>query len=246
MRKLLVALTLLTVSTTSFAQENTDPVSVTNKPPKPYVAKSGDHFMFQLSYDNWLNTPDSITSHIKGFSRGLNVYVMLNKPFKSNPKFSIAGGVGVSSSNIVFKKMNVEIGSSNPTLQFISTDSSDNYKKYKLSTTFLEIPLEFRFTSNTSNPNKAVKAAIGLKVGTLVNAHTKGKVLRDKTGNVIHNYTEKINTKGYFNSTRFAATARVGYGIFSLFGSYNLSQMFKTGVGPDTRLLQIGLCVSGL
>lgn len=245
MRKLMVALLFLSASSATLAQETPNPL---NSPKKPsaYISRAGDHFMFQLSYDNWLGTPDSIKSHIKGLPRGINVYVMLSKSFKSNPKFSIAGGVGVSSSNIYFKKMNVDIGSGNPTLQFTPTNGTDNYKKYKLSTTFVEVPVEFRFSSNPSYPNKSVKAALGIKFGTILNAHTKGKTLRDSTGATIHNYTQKINTKGYFNSTRIAATARVGYGVFSIFGSYNLSSMFKTGVAADVRLLQVGLCISGL
>lgn len=245
MRKLMVAFLLFAATSTGFAQEKTTS-STSPKNPAPYISRAGDHFMIQLSYDNWLGTPDSIKSHMKGFQRGFNMAVMLNKSFKSNPKFAIAGGIGVSSSNIYFKKMNVDIGSGNPTLRFIPTNSTDNFKKYKLSTTFIEVPLEFRFSSNPSTPNKSVKAAVGIKIGTILNAHTKGKTLRDSTGATLHNYTEKITTKGYFNSTRFAATARVGYGVFSLFGSYNLSSMFKTGVAADVRLLQVGLCISGL
>lgn len=245
MRKLMVALLLLSASTATLAQETTK----SQKSPKNTsynISRAGDHFMLQLSYDSWLGTPDSISSHIKGFQRGINVAVMLNKSFKSNPKFGIAGGLGVSSSNIYFKKMNVELGSGNKTLQFIPTDGTDNFKKYKLSTTYLEVPVEFRFSSNPSNPNKSVKAALGIKFGTIVNAHTKGKNLRDSSGVTTHNYIQKINTRGYFNSTRIAATARIGYGVFSIFGSYNLSSMFKTGVAADIRLLQIGLCISGL
>jgi len=245
MRKLMVAVWLIGASLFASAQES----GSSSKPPKKsttFTSRAGDHFMFQLSYDSWLGAPDSIKSHMKGFQRGLNVAVMLNKPFKSNPKFSIAGGVGISSSNIFFKKMTVGIGSSTPTLPFTATDSISSYKKYKLSATYIEIPLEFRFSSNPSDQNKSVKAAIGFKIGTVLNVHTKGKTLKDANGNVIHNYTEKITTKGYFNSTRLAATARVGYGIFSLFGSYYLSPIYKTGVAADINLLQIGLCISGL
>ena len=38
--------------------------------------KAADHFMVELGYDNWANTPDSI--HIQGFNRSFNFYFMYN------------------------------------------------------------------------------------------------------------------------------------------------------------------------
>jgi hypothetical protein len=106
--------------------------------------------------------------------------------------------------------------------------------------------LELRFTNDPENQAKSIKGAVGIKIGTLVNAHTKGKILRDRAGNTINSNTEKVSSKSYFNTTRLAATARVGYGAFSLFGAYNLTTMFKDGVAEDIKLLQVGLTISGL
>lgn len=240
MRKLLVLVLAFFTTFSAFAQ---DPQ------PKKKIEipnRSGDHFMVQLAYNFWQGTPDSIDSHVSGFQRSANVYVMLNKPFKSDPRLSLGIGVGVGTSNMYFEKMNVEIAALTRTLPFVATDSTDNFKKYKVATAFMEVPLELRFTSNPETPNKAVKGALGIKVGTLVNAHTKGKELRDKRGNVVNAYTLKENTKRYFNTTRFAATARVGYGPFSIFGAYDFNGIFKDGVAADIKLLQIGLTISGL
>lgn len=240
MRKIsLFALVLLT-GLCAFSQ------TARQKKNKEILSRSGDHFMLQLSSDHWLGAPDSVKSYIKGFSRGLNVYVMYDQKFKADPRFSIAGGIGVGNSNIYFKKMTVDIASNRTVLPFTPTDSTNNYKKFKVSTSYLEIPVEFRFCSNPGTPNKAVKVALGIKLGTFLNAHTKGKTLRDPSGKTIYNSTDKVSDKTYFNSTRLAATARIGYGNFSLFGSYNLSTMFKAGTAADIKLLQVGLCVSGL
>jgi hypothetical protein len=240
MRKLFVLILAFVATLPAFSQE-TSPKKKFDLGNRP-----GDHFMVQLALNSWQGAPDSISSHISGFQRSANVYVMLDKPFKANPKFSIGVGVGVGTSNIYFKKMNVEIGASVPVLPFIATDTLSNYKKYKLTTAFVELPVELRFSGNPVTPNKSVKVAIGMKLGTLVNAHTKGKILRDKAGNTLNNYTVKTSSKSYFNSTRLAATARVGYGAFSLFGAYTLTGMFKDGVASDAKLLQVGLNISGL
>ena len=157
MRKLLVfVFTLASLSS----------ISQTKNKEKTLVNRAGDHLMLQLSSDHWTGVPDSISSHIGGLSRGANIYLMLDKPFKGNPKLSIGIGIGVGTSHIFFKKMMVDIESTNPILPFRAVDSVNNFKKYKLATSFLEVPLEFRFSSKPETPNKSFKFAIGVKVGS--------------------------------------------------------------------------------
>ena len=238
MRRLFTIVPALLITWCSFAQ---------TKKSFNLANRAADHFVIQLSSDRLLGLPDSISNHAKGLSRGLNVYAMIDKPFKSNPKLSIALGVGIGSSSIYFKRMFVDIAATSPTLPFVNQDTTAYYKKFKLSTSFLEIPLEFRYSSNPENPNKSTKIAIGIKGGTMLNAHTKAKELKNAAGGTVNGAIWKQNSKSYFNTTRIAATARVGYGIFSLFGSYTLTPMFKDGVAaPDVKTLQIGLQISGL
>lgn len=239
-----VIITLL-LAAPAFAQDSI-PTQTSNKKKFDLTNRPGDHLMIQLSSDHLTGMPDSINSHQSGFSRGLNVYAMLDKPFKGNQRFSLGIGIGVGSSNIVFKKMSIDIKSPKAQLPFIATDSSDHFKKYKLSASFLEVPLEFRFSSNPVNGGRSWKIAIGGKAGTLINLHTKGKTLQNKNNTTINSYTEKENTKRYFNGTRFMATARIGYGIFSLFGAYQLNSILKDAAGADMKLVQVGITLSGL
>lgn len=211
-----------------------------------FMARTGDHLMLQLTSDHWMGAPDSISSRMKGLARGLSVYVLLDQRFKSAPQWSVAFGVGVGTSGMYFDKMTVNLKSKTNTLPFNTVDSVQHFKKYKLATSYLEIPLELRFTANPETENKSIKAAIGVKVGTLLNVHTKGKNLQDVNGNTINSYTAKEGGKGFMNSTRLAATARVGYGNFSVFGSYQFTNIFKDGVAPEIKLFQVGLNFSGL
>ena len=211
-----------------------------------FMNRTGDHLMLQLTSDYWMGTPDSIDQRINGFARGANVYVMLDQRFKGAPQWSVAFGVGVGTSNMYFKNMVVDIKAKTNTLPFNVVDSINHFKKYKLTTAFLEIPLELRFTLKPLQEMKSFKFAIGGKVGTMLNVHTKGKTLLDKNGATLNTYTAKETGKGYFNSTRLAATARIGYGNFSLFGSYQFNNIFKDGVAGDVKLVQVGLNFSGL
>ena len=148
--------------------------------------------------------------------------------------------------DVAFKNVNIDLKSTATKLPFTPTDSTNHFKKYKLSLSYLEIPLEIRFSSNPADAGKSWKIALGIKGGTLINAHTKGKDLLNKNNLAINSYTEKENSKKYFSGTRFMGTARIGYGIFSLFGDYQLGNVLKDVAGPPMKLYQVGISLSGL
>jgi len=212
---------------------------------KETLERAGDHLMISLTSDHWSGAPDSISNRIKGLSRGLGFALMIDKPFKSDPHWSVAFGLGVNGSNMFFKKTSIDLKASGTVLAFRNVDSADHFKKYKLVTVFAEVPIELRYTFHPEK-DKSLKAALGVKVGTLINAHTKGKTLQNAAGNNINSYTLKESKKSFFNGTRIAATARLGIGSFSLIGTYSLTSLIKDGSGPDIKPWQIGLCISGL
>ncbi|MCZ2223591.1 MAG: PorT family protein [Chitinophagales bacterium] len=211
--------------------------------------RSSDHFMIQYGLDRWSGTPDSI--NVKGSSRHFNFYFMLDKPFKNSPKFSVAYGLGISSSNIFFNKNYVDVKSTSSLLPFRNfypgTDSS-YFNKFKLTTIFVEVPVELRYYSNPENTNKSIKAALGIKVGTILKAYTKGKDLLDKKGLSVYDnkFIEKQSDRKYFNGTKLALTARAGYGIFGIHFTYQITPFLKEGTGAEIRPYSIGLTISGL
>lgn len=236
----LIAISILIV-TCVFAQDSTK--SGSKKIPN-LRGRANDHFLLQLGVTNWAGRSDSL--HTKGLSRSFNMYFMFDFPFKSNPRLSVGIGVGVGTDNIYFSKTYIGIKDVTSYIQFQDVSDTTHFKKYKLGTAVLEAPLELRFSSHPETPNKSFKVALGIKGGLLLNAHTKGKTWQSSTGTTLIAYTEKQTSKRFFNSNRFQATARVGYGVFSLFGSYQLNPVFKQGVGPDVRPYTIGLTLSGL
>lgn len=239
MKRIVIALALLITGAAALAQES--------KPPKKDWSKvdlskrPADHFMIQFGYAGWSGTPDSIKT--KGLSRSFNMYLLFDFPFKTNPKLSIALGPGIGTDNIFFENTYIDI--KNRRQAEFSRDTVNKYKKYKLQTGYLEVPVEFRYSSNPANMNKSFKFAIGAKIGTAIDAKTKAKVDLDKNGD--GGYTYKVKDKKFFNGTRIAAIARVGYGNISLFGSYTFTEFFKEGSGPQgIRPFTIGLSLSGL
>jgi hypothetical protein len=214
------------------------------KTPINLANRANDHFLLQLGYTGWAGAPDSVNT--SGFSKSFNVYFMFDFPFKTNPKLSMAFGPGIASDHIKFSKTFVGIKEQTSTLQFRDVSDTNNFKKTKLATVYLEAPIEFRYTADPMNSDKSFKFAIGVKVGTMLKAYTRNKTLQTASGGTINDYLVKEYSKKYFNTTRLIGTARVGLGHFSLYGSYQVTSLFKEGVAAEIRPYTIGLTLSGL
>lgn len=239
MKKIFLFSIAISISLLSIAQD-----TINNDKPV-FIPSTKDQLMIQLGYAGLANKPAAI--NMKGISRTFNVYFLFDFPFKSNPKLSAAIGPGISTSNYYFDRMHIDIaGINNNELVFTDLSDTSHFKKFKLMTTYLEAPVELRYTSRPEDPGKSLKFAIGAKVGTLLSASTKGKTFQTRNESTINTYTVKEKSKRFFNTTRISATARVGYGAFSLFGSYQLNNFIKDGQGPDMKPFMIGLTISGL
>jgi hypothetical protein len=243
MKKILLLFVCAALLTTLHAQQNPEP----KKKKKETIDLSGranDHLLIQLGYAGWGGQPDSINNG--GFSKSFNMYLMFDFPFKTNPKLSIALGPGISSDHIKFSKTFVDVKGTTTTLRFINQSDTNHFKRTTLSISYLEIPVEFRYTADPLNSGRGLKLAIGAKVGTMINAHTRNKELQNKGGGLLNSYLMKESSKRYFNTTRLSVTGRLGWGHFSLYGTYQVSSLFKTGVAADIHPYSIGLTLSGL
>jgi hypothetical protein len=241
------ALALVTV-TTAFAQND----STTNSKKKDWSKvklgrRANDHFMVQIGYDGWAAAPDSIS--IQGLSRSFNFYFMFDMPFKTDPRFSVGAGLGIGSSNIFFHNQFVDVastGNSANTLAFTDQSGGNHYKKFKLVSTYLEVPVELRFAIDPENTNKSWKFALGVKTGLLLSTYTKAKDLENNANQIINTYIQKESSKKFFNGARIVGTARISYGVFGIFGQLQATSFIKSGAGPAVYPFSIGICFSGL
>lgn len=230
MRISLLLLASVLFSLPVLAQDQAPPILSPKKPSRDFV-------MLQFTYDGWANTPDSVK--VGGLSRGFNAYLCYDFPIKQT-HFSFATGIGIGTSSMFFKDQELILTDSGQTAaRFIP--ERENYSKYKLTTAYAEAPFELRFFSNKDNRNKGFKAAIGMRVGLLMAAHTKGN--RTENGSKL---TEKVQSKDFLDKWRYGATVRLGYGNFSVMGAYNFNSVFRDGVGPSVTPYSIGICLTGL
>ena len=241
--KQILGMLMLMISLSAVAQDKKAKVKVQEPKAskvKPDYSKidlskrASDHFMLQFGIAGWGNK-DANNITTKGFNRSFNGYFLFDFTFKSNPHLSVAVGPGVGSDNIYFDNMSVDLNTRNGAT--FRRDTITQYKKNKLETSFLEAPIELRYSARPDNMNKGW-------IGTLVGAKVKSKVDLDASGT--GGYISKEKDKRYLNTTRFALTARAGLGNLSFFGTYTVTSFFKEGLGPSVRPFSFGLALSGL
>jgi len=213
------------------------------------TGRPADHLVFQFGTDTWTNRPDSVNLG-GGLSRHFNLYFMYDKPFATNPKYSVAFGAGVGTTNIFFdNRTYVDVKSPSKTLPFRKLDATSNhFSKFKVTTVYFELPVELRYFSDPAHPGKSWKAAAGFKLGTLLKAYSKGKNMVNNNGSSINGkgYIQKEQNKRFFNATDIALTGRAGYGIFSLDVGYQLNGVLRDGYGPLMNKFSVGITISGL
>jgi len=112
---------------------------------------SKDHFLIQLGYGPWTQKPDSINT--KGIPFSFNFYLMMAFPFPGNKRYSVAIGAGVGTDDQYFDKTYVDVsGQNSRKLTFTDVSDTTHFKKTKLKTTYLDAPVELRFSSNPERP----------------------------------------------------------------------------------------------
>jgi len=244
MKKVILSLlTILLFSGLAEAQ-----TTATEKKMADLSSRPADHFMIQFGADSWVGGPDSVKT--SGIGRHFNIYFMLDKPFRTNNKYSLAYGVGFATNNqYIDKGTFVDLSQVANSIRFRTLDSlASRYDKQKVATVYLQVPAEIRYYSNPANPAKSWKLAAGVKVGLLFKGYTKMKDYQTSSGTSFYGktYVQKVSNKRFFTSNDVTLTARAGYGLLSLNVGYTVTPVIRDGYGPSFNRLSVGLSISGL
>lgn len=105
----------------------------------------------------------------------------------------------------------------------IMLDPGEPLKKSKFSTVYFKVPLLFEVQIPTDHKRLNISAG---PVGAIKLWSYSTMVFEDK---------EKVKSDDDFNLNllRYGATARIGYENITLYGTYYLTPLFKTGKGPE-------------
>lgn len=168
---------------------------------------------------------------LRGINQGASVYSMFNFQFENTPHFASIG-LGYTGHNFYIKGA------------YLSTPYGDvaefenvlyDYERSKINTNYIDIPVEVSFKIKNQ-----FKISAGFKFGILAYGKSKyvGELYNDdKTWRV---KCGKINN---LEKYVYSVTLRAAYKSVHLFMSYQFSDTFKKGYGPEIKPISIGIGV---
>lgn len=158
-------------------------------------------------------------------------------------KFRISAGLGIESNNFRFRN-NTTISRAGDLTRFdLDTANGKIFEKNKLTLTYLYLPLMLEFRSNPWKPSQSFNLSAGAEIAYLLQSYTKQVISEGTTTQYF-----KVFEQRDFNLAPFKASliARVGYGNFSLFVRYGLTDMFRnTPANPQAQSFMAGFTVIG-
>ncbi len=110
-----------------------------------------------------------------------------------------------------------------------------NYRKNKITANYITAPLLIGYNTNPRS-KKHFFIAAGFIGGLNIGAHSK-QVFD------MHGQTNKNKVEDDFNLEpfRYDATLRFGFRSFTLFANYSLSELFRSGMGPELHPFSFGI-----
>jgi hypothetical protein len=196
---------------------------------------------FGINTNGFLNADDKIAiGDAAGFleldharSIGFN-FNLVEKRFPIFREYvGLTTGLGIQWNRFALKN-NVDVMVSADSTYGVENTTVD-FKKNVLRSTYLQIPLLLEITTNKDN-DKAWHISAGVVGGIRIGSSLKtkwedaGKTNKDK---VISNYN--------FNPFDAHATAIIGYGDINLYVNYGLTQVFEKDKGPNFSPVSAGI-----
>ncbi|TND09652.1 MAG: hypothetical protein FD123_1009 [Bacteroidetes bacterium] len=193
-----------------------------------------------LTRDNSIDLPeawrDMEIDNARSFAFAWNMHQHNFHLYKNY--INVGTGLGLEWNSYAFRE-NITLGINTPRLT--ATLDSINYAKNKLRTCFVNVPVMLDF--NTSeDEDRAFHLSAGVKFGYNVFRNRQVQKFYENDGD--DKEKRVIKDDYYVNPFRYSLMARVGYGDYTLFADYALSEMFRSAKGPQVTPFTVGLHIA--
>lgn len=144
-------------------------------------------------------------------------------------KFGMVAGMGLAFNNYNFDKQILLLNDSTP-INY-SIDTINKIKKNKLFITYLTVPVLFEYQYPVDDAK--LHFALGFIGSLRIITHQK---------QIFDNDEKYVKSKDFhLMPYKVEATARAGYGPFTLFANYSLTTLFENRKGPELYPVTVGL-----
>ncbi len=179
-----------------------------------------DQFYVGFSFNLLLNQPEGVSQN-NLISYG--IYLGFIKDLPINPKRTLALGIGLGY-GVNSYYSNLRAIQNGEDFQYILLDEDDAYKRNKIETHLLELPVQFRWRNSTATDYSFWRIYTGFKLGYVVGSRSKF-VTSDFKDSFYNTDTDNF---------RYGLTLNIGYNTINFHVYYGLNNLFEDNVpGPD-------------
>ena len=191
-----------------------------------------DQFYAGVTYNFLRNLPEDVEQ--RNLSYGLQGGFIKDIPVNWDRTFGLGIGLGYAINSYY---SNVRANKVNSGIEYELLDGTTSYKRNKIETHVIEMPLQIRWRNSTPEEYKFWRVYAGMKFGYVIGGRSK---FVDNTAKI-----------GFSNSDirdfHYGLTLNIGFNTFNIHSYYSLTSLFKEGVALpsgtplDLQPLQIGL-----
>ncbi|MFH0893109.1 MAG: DUF2807 domain-containing protein [Bacteroidota bacterium] len=120
-------------------------------------------------------------------------------------------------------------------------DTIRTYKKNKLNSVYLTVPLLFQFDTRKDKNGNTLHVSLGGYGSVRIAAHTKRMWLDNNEV-----YKPKSHDDYNLSTFRYGLMVRMGYGRWNVYATYALSEFFKSGQGPKLYPFSVGITLAAI
>lgn len=171
-----------------------------------------DQFYVGLTYNFILNKPNSVKQ--QNLSYGILGGFIKDIPLNKERDFALGLGLGYGVNSYY---TNLRAINSSPGIIYEDLNSSDSYKRNKLETHVIEVPLELRWRNSTPYEHRFWRIYAGIKFGYIVGS--RSKFVTDNSKDSFYN----ADTRNF----RYGLMLNVGYNTFNIHAYYALTDLFE-------------------
>lgn len=191
--------------------------------------KHQDHMLIDFGYETFTSRPGF--TNFQWYNNGLNIQLFYDKLFGQSG-FSGAIGVGFSTQSY-YSDAQIRRDTNATGLYSDWIKNPDPYNRNKVSTSWVEVPVELRYRSKLDDWGYRWKFSVGAKMGYLFDTHDKMVDLNN------------VKFKTYYfpdmNNLRFGLVARAGYGKVNFTTFFSLTEFFIPGRGPEMKQVSVAI-----
>ncbi|MBT8183496.1 MAG: PorT family protein [Eudoraea sp.] len=173
-----------------------------------------DQIYVGLTYNFLLNKPEDVTQ--SNLSYGLQGGIIKDIPINKRRNIGFGIGLGYAVNSYY---TNLKVTETNDGFQYRVLESGTSFKRSKIETHLIEMPLEFRWRNSTAEIYKFWRVYTGIKLGYVVGSRSKF-VSNEEKISFYNTDTENF---------QYGLMLNFGYNTFNVHVYYALNDFFEKG-----------------